>query len=190
MLKSRVKLMVAVAVLGVGGFTTAAIAGGGGKDFETDLNGFEEVPSVSTIAGAEVRAEVNRAGTELRYRLTYRNLEGAVQQAHIHLGQEGVNGGIVVFLCSNLGNGPAGTPLCPPENPGTVSGTLDASDVSTAPAPTSNAAIAQGIASGEFAELIRAMRAGVTYANVHSSKFTGGEVRGQFDREHGGDDDH
>ncbi len=185
MLRSRVKLTIAVAVLGVGGFTAAAVAGGG-KDFKTDLNGFEEVPSVSTVAGAEMRAEVNRAGTELRYRLAYRDLEGAVQQAHIHLGQEGVNGGIVVFLCSNLGNGPAGTPPCPPA-PATVTGTLDASDVSTAPAPTSNAAIAQGIAAGEFAELIRAMRAGVTYANVHSTKFPGGEVRGQLDKEHGHD---
>jgi CHRD domain len=132
------------------------------------------VPSVSTVAGAEVRAEVNGAGTELRYRLRYRNLEGAVQQSHIHLGQEDANGGISVFLCSNLGNGPAGTPACPPA-PATVTGTLDAADV-VGPA-------AQGIAAGEFAELVRAMRAGVTYANVHSDKFPGGEVRGQLDRE-------
>ena len=187
MLRSRVKLTLAAAVLGVGGFTAAAVAGGGGNDFETDLNGFEEVPSVSTVAGAEVRAEVNRAGTELRYRLRYRNLEGTVQQSHIHLGQEGVNGGIVVFLCSNLGNGPAGTPPCPPENPGTVSGTLDAADVSAVPA--SALAVAQGIAAGEFAELIRAMRAGVTYANVHSTKFPAGEVRGQLDGEHDGEHD-
>lgn len=185
MLKSRVKLTIAVTVLGVAGFTAAAVAGSG-KDFETDLNGYEEVPSVSTIAGAEMRAEVNGAGTELRYHLRYRNLEGDVQQAHIHLGQEGANGGIVVFLCSNLGNGPAGTPACPP-SPGTVSGTLDASDVSAVPA--SAPAVAQGIAAGEFAELIRAMRAGVTYANVHSAKFTGGEVRGQID-EDDEDDDH
>ena len=186
MIRSRVKLTGAAAVLAVAGFTTAAVAGGGG-DFETDLDGFEEVPSVSTIAGAEMRAEVNRAGTELRYRLGYRNLEGEVQQGHIHLGQEGVNGGIVVFLCSNLGNGPAGTPPCPP-SPATVTGTLDAADVSAVPASAPAVAVAQGIAAGEFAELIRAMRAGVTYANVHSTKFTGGEVRGQIDEERDHDD--
>ena len=184
MLRSRVRLTLAVAVLGVAGITAAAVAGGG-KNFETDLDGYEEVPAVSTIAGAEMRAEVNRAGTELLYRLRYRNLEGDVQQAHIHLGQEDVNGGIVVFLCSNLGNGPAGTPPCPPA-PATVTGTLDAADVSAVPASTP--AVAQGIAAGEFAELIRAMRAGVTYANVHSTKFPGGEVRGQIDREHDRDD--
>ena len=184
MTRSRVKLATAVAVLGAGGFTAAAVAGGG-NDFETDLNGYEEVPSVSTRAGAEVQAEVNRAGTELRYRLHYRNLEGDVEQAHIHLGQEGANGGIVVFLCSNLGNGPADTPLCPAA-PATVTGTLDAADVSSVPA--SAAAVGQGIASGEFAELVRAMRAGVTYANVHSAKFPGGEVRGQIDEEEDRDD--
>jgi hypothetical protein len=173
------KLAAAATVLGVAGFVAAgAVAGDRGRDFETHLTGFEEVPSVSTIAGAEVRAKVNRAGTELRYRLRYRNLEGGVQQSHIHLGQEAVNGGISVFLCSNLGNGPAGTPACPPA-PATVTGTLDAADV-VGPA-------AQGIAAGEFAELVRAMRAGVTYANVHSDKFPGGEIRGQFDREHGRD---
>jgi hypothetical protein len=39
---------------------------------------------------------------------------------------------------------------------------------------------AQGIAPGEFAELVRAMRAGVTYANVHTTTHGGGEIRGQI----------
>ena len=32
----------------------------------------------------------------------------------------------------------------------------------------------------EFAELVKAIRAGLTYANVHTSKFPGGEIRGQI----------
>jgi hypothetical protein len=32
-----------------------------------------------------------------------------------------------------------------------------------------------------MAELIRALRAGATYVNVHSSKWTGGEIRSQID---------
>jgi hypothetical protein len=39
---------------------------------------------------------------------------------------------------------------------------------------------AQGVAPGEFAELVRAIRAGVTYANVHTQAFMGGEIRGQI----------
>ena len=169
------KLAATAAVLGVAGFiAAAAVAGNHGRDFKTGLTGYEEVPAVSTTAGAEARVEVSRDGTELRYKVRYRNLEGEVTQAHIHLGQEDVNGGISVFFCSNLGNGPAGTPPCPPA-PATVSGTLTAEDV-VGPA-------VQGIAPGEFEELVRALRAGVTYANVHSTKFPGGEVRGQLDGE-------
>ena len=176
------KLAAAASVVGVAGFiAAAAVAGDRGKDFETDLNGFEEVPAVSTAAGAEVKAEVNRAGTEIRYRLRYRNLEGAVSQSHIHFAQKGVNGGIAVFLCSNLGNGTADTPACP-ASPATVTGTLDAGDVSAVPA--SAGAVTQGIGQGEFDELVRAMRAGVTYANVHTDRWPGGEVRGQIDQEH------
>ena len=183
----RSRLAVAAAVLGVAGFTAAATAGDRGRDFETDMTGFEEVPSVSTTGGGQVDAAVNRAGTELRYTLRYRNLEGAVQQSHIHFGQEGVNGGIVVFLCTNLGNGPVGrdVPPCPPP-PATVEGVLTADDVSTSAA--SAGARTQGIAEREFAELVRAMRAGVTYANVHSDRWPGGEIRGQFDHEHGHED--
>ena len=39
----------------------------------------------------------------------------------------------------------------------------------------------QGIAPGEYAELLRAIRAGATYANVHTSKYPAGEIRAQLD---------
>ena len=172
------KVAATAAAIGAAGFiAAAAVAGDHGRDFKTDLTASRRSRPSRRSRARDVKAEVSRDGKEIRYRLSYRNLEGDVQQSHIHLGQEGVNGGIVVFLCSNLGNGPAGTPACPP-SPATVTGTLDAADVRPA------AGRAKGIGQGEFDELVRAMRAGVTYANVHSTKFPGGEVRGQFDREH------
>ena len=182
------KLAVAAAVLGVAGFTAAAVAGDHRRDFETDMTGYEEVPSVSTRGGGQVDAEVSRDGERIRYTLRYRNMEGVVSQSHIHFAQEGVNGGIVVFLCTNLGNGPVGRTVPPcPASPATVTGVLTKEDVSTAAA--SQAARDQGIGPEEFDELVRAMRAGVTYANVHSDRWPGGEIRGQFDREGHGQDD-
>lgn len=96
-------------------------------------------------------------------------------QAHIHFGQRGVAGGISAFFCSNLPSPPPGTQACPP-SPGTVTGTIKASDVV---GPTS-----QGIAPGELPELFEAIKAGATYANVHSTKFPSGEIRAQL-RAHG-----
>ncbi|MBA3245914.1 MAG: CHRD domain-containing protein, partial [Actinobacteria bacterium] len=43
----------------------------------------------------------------------------------------------------------------------------------------------QGIAAGEFAELLAAIRAGKTYANVHTSLFPGGEIRAQLGKNRG-----
>jgi hypothetical protein len=144
------------------------------------LRGFEEVPAISSVATAEFRGKINHDETSIDFELSYNNLESAVQQAHIHFGQKSVNGGIVVFLCTNLGNGPAGTPTCPSPS-GTVTGTRGAGDMV-------NAAAAQGIAAGEFAELIRAIRGGVAYANVHTVGHTGGEIRGQIKASHSDDD--
>ena len=179
----RRKLTAVAAVVGVTGFAAAAVAGDGRDDFETDLNGFEEVPSVSTSAGGQMDAEINRAGTEIRYVLRYRNLEGTPTQAHIHFGDEDVAGGISVWLCSRLASPPTppGVQECPLTQPATVTGTIRAADV-VGPVP-------QGIDAGQFDELVRAMRAGLTYANVHSDRFPPGEIRGQFDRRGRGHDD-
>jgi len=39
----------------------------------------------------------------------------------------------------------------------------------------------QGITSGQFTELLEALRSDVTYVNVHSVQWPGGEIRGQID---------
>jgi hypothetical protein len=54
-----------------------------------------------------------------------------------------------------------------------------AADVSPA-IPATEMARTQGINTGEFDELLRAIRAGKTYANVHSTTWPAGEVRGQI----------
>lgn len=156
---------------------------GGLKRIREFLTGYEEVPAVSTAARGEFNARISKDETRIEYQLSYSDLEGNVQQAHIHLGQKGVNGGITVFLCSNLGNGPAGTQPCPPA-PATISGTITAADVSPL-IPATAAARAQGLDTGEFDELLAAIRAGVTYVNVHSTKFPGGEVRSQIETNQG-----
>jgi len=135
-----------------------------------DLSGFNEVPTLSSPASADFHARINKDETEIQYELTYSGFVAPVLQAHLHLGKRAVIGGIMVFLCTNLGNGPAGTPACPTPA-GTVTGTLNAAGVV---GPT-----AQGIAPGEFAEVVRAIRNGAAYANVHSQAFPGGEVRDQ-----------
>ena len=143
--------------------------------FGARLRGFEEVPSVSTAGQGFLFAALNAAGTALDFQLFYLALQGNVTQAHIHVGNPGVNGGIVLFFCSNLAP-PAGVPApvpCPTAaGLNTVTGSLTAANVITQ--------TGQGIAAGDFAEVIRAMRTGFAYANVHSDQFPGGETRGQI----------
>jgi hypothetical protein len=143
------------------------------RTFRIGLTGFEEVPSISSGATGEFHARISRDEKSISYELSYAGLEGDVRQSHIHFGQKSVNGAITVFLCQTTFNpDPTGlAPTCPQE--GTVSGTLVAANMT-------GAAVAQGIAAGEFAELVKAIRARRAYANVHSLKFPGGEIRGQI----------
>ncbi|MFB3069008.1 MAG: CHRD domain-containing protein [Acidobacteriota bacterium] len=133
------------------------------------LNGFQEVPAVVSSGRGSFRARVRSDRTEIHYRLRYGRLEGEVTQAHIHIGQRGVNGGIAVLLCSNEDNSPA--QACP-MGEGEISGTVIAADI----LPISE----QGVEGDEMVDLLRAIRAGAAYVNVHSSLFLDGEIRGQI----------
>lgn len=151
----------------------------GGRDFFwARLIGLNEVPSVITPARGWFRGEIDEKARTLEYTLSYEHLEGDVLQAHLHIGQHHVNGGISVWLCGNPNanppvSPPPGTPACPPA-PATVSGTLQVANVV---GPATQGVVAMTPAG--FDDLVKAIRAGVVYANVHSTVSPGGEIRGQ-----------
>lgn len=134
--------------------------------FRARLSGFNEVPARSSGGTGRFIATIDDVAQTITYELSYATLDGVVAAAHVHVGQVGVNGGVSFFLC---GGGTA--PVCPPA-PATVTGTVMATDIL---GPTT-----QGIAAGEFDKVVAAIRAGVSYANVHTSVAPGGEIRGQL----------
>jgi hypothetical protein len=144
-----------------------------------ELKPTEEVPAVSSAARGRFKAMIDAENQTISYELSYDGLEAPALQAHIHIGQRRVNGGVSVFLCGNAPAVPPETvpppPACPPA-PATVTGVLTAANII---GPT-----AQGIepTSGtvnEFDELLALLRKELAYVNVHSARFPGGEIRGQ-----------
>lgn len=181
-MRSKIVIVALVAVgmisLFAGGTSAKKGKGKANPAFRTTLSGYQEVPALSTPASGDARFKVKKPGPVINYRLTYGDISNVVA-AHIHLGQVGVNGGVIAFLC-----GGGDKPACPPTG-GTVRGTIDADDVI--------GPVNQGIAPGEIGEVVKAMRAGVVYANVHTSDgdddpgdpmgpgdFPSGEIRGQL----------
>jgi hypothetical protein len=162
--------------------------------FTAKLQGFQEAPAVVSAGSGQARITISDDETSIKYELTYSGLEGStvpggkVLFAHIHVGQRNVSGGVAVFFCGG-GKTPATQAACPAAAVGTdtVTGTWAAADIV---GPT-----AQGVdptdPNGEnaFARLIKAIRAGRSYANVHSTRSPAGEIRGQLVRGHHDDDD-
>jgi len=169
--------LVAVAIAGTAIGSLAIASGGGDRRVEAGpLSGYNEIPlTLSTPGTGGFRATIDDEAQEIRYRLTYAATEGTVTQAHIHFGTKFVAAGIAVFLCSNLGNAPAGTQACPVA-PATITGVIRPQDVI---GPEG-----QGIAPGEFTEIVAAMRARATYVNVHTTKYPAGEIRAQIGDKH------
>ena len=138
------------------------------------LTGYEESPSVSTTASGEFTATIAPDGTVITYTESYSGLQAPVTQSHIHVGQLGVNGSVVIFLCQTAANpDPTGlAPACPQD--GTVSGTITAANV------IAGATTTQQLAAKDLAAVLTAIQAGAAYANVHTSVSPGGEIRGQI----------
>jgi hypothetical protein len=168
-------LICLVAALAPFGVAAQAADEDGSNKISARLTSFQEVPALSSAGRGRFSARVDPDAQTITYELSFSGLSTPVTQSHVHFGQKSVNGGIVIFLCSNLGNGPAGTQACPAGG-GTISGTIR-------PANVANPTEVQGIAPGEFDEILKAIRHGAAYVNVHTTKFTGGEIRGQIEIE-------
>jgi hypothetical protein len=147
------------------------------QEYKAQLNGFAELGALNAETGAiltngigKLTLDVDPNSQTASYSLTYSGLTSPVLQAHLHFAKVHVPGGIYTFLCTNLSNGPAGTPACP--NPsGTVTGIITPASILAVPG--------QNITAGDFTALLRALSSNSTYVNVHTNNFKSGEIRGQ-----------
>ncbi len=173
MARPRSLLLVTTLVL-AGALTISLLAQATLSSGHADLSGYEENPTLSSDATGTADVEISTDRNSVAYALTYSGFTTNIQFAHIHLGRPAINGGIMVFLCTN-GTPPANVPAPPacPQNGGTVKGTLTGANVLATTNPP------QGVAAGEFDEFVDALRAEAAYVNIHTDAFPAGEIRGQ-----------
>ncbi|HKP19022.1 MAG TPA: CHRD domain-containing protein [Gaiellaceae bacterium] len=166
----------AASALALGSYALAAAVGthadSPGGSFHANLTGYQETPAVSSTGSGHFRA--TRVEEEkLHYVFTYEGLEGGASLfAHVHFGQRSVAGMVSFFLC-----GGSTKPDPCPNVAGRVEGDITPADVI---GPSG-----QGIEPGSFAEIVKAMRAGIAYVNIHTTRWPGGEIRGQITRDAG-----
>ena len=148
--------------------------------FSAKLVGFEEVPAIFSQGTGTLELDLNRKDRTITFKETFSGLSATVTQSHIHFGKRHVAGGVTVFFCTNLNNGPAGTQACPAGG-GTVSGMITGGNVL--------AIAAQNMPASDFDALVELLVSHTAYANVHTTNFPTGEIRGQI-RKPDKDDDH
>ncbi len=167
-MKSRIVWIssITVAITVCAGLGLRAYANRRDTALRASLQGLNEVPPTASAGTATLRASLDETAQTITFTLDYRNLTANPSAAHVHFGPTKVNGGVVFFFC-----GGGGKPACPAATSGTVTGTVVPADV-VGPA-------AQGIAPGDFASLVRAIKTGNSYANMHNERFPAGEIRGR-----------
>ena len=165
----------------------------GQKVLKAKLIGLRETPIVVTEGRGTAKLVISNDEKSVNYELTYSGLEGntvpagQVLFAHVHVGRHTIAGGVAVFFCGG-GNTPVTQAACPVS--GTVSGTWTSADV-VGPASQGIDPTNQG-PDAAFARFVQEVKAGLSYANVHTTRSPAGEIRGQLlrrDRGHGQDDD-
>src|SRR5262245_26125990 len=175
----KIVLVALLSVLAVGVLIGAqALTAGGNKSaLKADkLSGYQEVAATAALSSSGTgtfEAKIDDGNQVVTWHLTYSGLASAATVAHIHFGNRYLSGGVSVFFC---GGGPAGhvRPPCP-------EGTTTLADISGTWEPADIAGpAAQGIPEGDWDKFIAALRAGMTYVNVHNAVFPSGEIRAQI----------
>jgi CHRD domain len=159
----------------------AVIASPHTQKFHADFSGFNETGALNAQSGAifspgrgTLEVWLDRVNQTLTFELSFWDLSAPVTQSHIHFGKKHVSGGVMVFFCSNLASAPAGTQPCPAGG-GTVTGTLTAANV----LPIAG----QNVTAGDFQAVVEALESDTAYANIHTTSFPAGEIRGQIRRD-------
>jgi hypothetical protein len=162
-----------LAVLCLGIVSTATASDDDVVTLRASIRGTNEVPPINTDATGSFKATIQSDGT-ITFTETFANLSSNLVVSHIHFAPKHVAGGVMIFLC-----GGDTQPACPAATSGTITGTISAANV-VGPA-------GQGITAGDLASALRAINQNLGYVNLHTTKFPGGEIRGQVSVRH--DDD-
>src|SRR5713226_826567 len=182
--------LAAIAVLVLGNLSTNA-NNNDERDvlrFSTRLSTFNEVPPKANGASGTFRARLSEDGTTLHWTLTWTGLSGPPAVAHIHFGLKGANYPVMTYFCGGPKGNPAipQKPDCPQTTSGSITGTTTAADIIALNTPGAND---QALDLHDFAGFLRALGAGSAYANMHTTRFPGGEIRGQISARRGDRDD-
>jgi hypothetical protein len=124
------------------------------------LSGKEIVPPVETQATGEVTFTLSKNGKELAYTLTVKDIENATA-AHIHAGKKGENGGPLAGLFAG------------PKKEGMFSGELAKGTITVKD-------LKGPLAGKKVKDLLKVIKEGAAYVNIHTDKNPAGEVRGQI----------
>jgi hypothetical protein len=127
------------------------------NNFAATMNGSSEVPATTSPATGSATFTVS--GTTVTYTVTFTGLTGNPTASHIHVGSTTVAGPVVVPFKG-----------LPGATAGTFTGTFTQADIVVGASPSVTT----------LDDLLTQMRAGNTYANVHSTANPGGEIRGQI----------
>jgi CHRD domain len=136
-------------------------------EFTAMLSGAQEVPPINTDGTGDFEMK-NQQGM-ITFSLNFSGLSSSLTVAHLHFAPTKVAGGVMIFLC-----GGGGQPDCPATTEGNITGTITAANVV---GPTT-----QGIDVGDLDSALEAVRTGLSYVNMHTTNFAGGEIRGQVRR--------
>ncbi len=135
---------------------TMSLGAAAGTGFKATLTGPQEVPAVTTTAEGEAAFELG--GKELTFVLTVKDIEN-VMAAHIHAGKPGENGGVVAGLFAG------------PKKDGKFSGVL-------AKGAITDKDLVGALAGKTIDDLVKLIKEGGAYVNVHTEKNKPGEIRG------------
>ena len=151
----------------VANLATAQMVNSQTERFSASLIGTNEVPPINTAGTADFNMTIEPSG--ITFTINFSGLSSPLAVAHTHFGVPNVNGGVMIFLC-----GGGGQPACPATTSGTITGTITAANVV---GPTT-----QGVAAGDLDTALELLRGGFSYANMHTTNFPSGEIRGQVRR--------
>ncbi len=157
--KPRIEASAFAVIIWLASLGIAAGQSAGGRSFNAELSGNEEVPPIKTEAAGTATFQISEGAKTMTYTLTLSHLKG-ITGAFLCKGKKGENGAIVMDLFRE------------PRKE-------DVSDTLLAEGKIEPYLLFGPLLGGSVQSLIQLMETGEVYINILTKRHPGGEIRGQ-----------